>query len=380
MQTGKHMQESRPNSASRPAQGKRAGKRGCAQSGAFPKLFAAGLVLFTVFVLLDTFAIARVQSEVHTADFASITATAEAAETSESEATHVATPSAETTYASPSNEDMQNAENGDDSAAQSQPTGKTSLQATEVAAAEAAAQDADWSYSDDNIAVAISKLRAYDTDIYIADVRVSSAEYLKTALAQNAFGRNLKEETSDMAEANNAILAINGDYYGFRDDGYVLRNGVLYREQASSGTDALVVYADGTMAAADQDTVAASELADTGAWQVLSFGPVLIQDGKVAVGEQDEVDQAKTSNPRTAIGMVEPLHYIVVVSDGRTDESAGLSLYELAQVMKDAGATFAYNLDGGGSSTMWFQGETINNPSSGHRSGEREVSDIVYFG
>ena len=349
MQAGKH------------AQGRRPDRRGRSRSGAFPKLFAIGLTLFTVFVLLDTFAIARVQGEVRTVDFASITATAEAAETSEATASHPAS----------SAESVQSTGSTGGSAASD-----TSLQT----AMDSSVQDAKWNYSDSNIAVAISELRAYDTDIYIADIQVSSAEYLKTAIAQDAYGRNLKEETSDMAESNNAILAINGDYYGFRDDGYVLRNGVLYRDQAASGTDALVVYTDGTMAAADQDSVAADELADAGAWQVLSFGPVLIQDGEVAVGEHDEVDRAKASNPRTAIGMIDPLHYIVVVSDGRTDESEGLTLYELAQVMKDAGATFAYNLDGGGSSTMWFQGETINNPSSGHRSGEREVSDIVYFG
>ena len=86
------------------------------------------------------------------------------------------------------------------------------------------------------------------------------------------------------------------------------------------------------------------------------------------------------SNPRTAIGMVEPLHYILVVSDGRTDESEGLTLDELAEVMADYGCTQAYNLDGGGSSTMVFNGTVINNPtSSGRSEKERSVSDIVYF-
>ena len=236
------------------------------------------------------------------------------------------------------------------------------------------------SYSDENMQISVSKVRAYETDIYVADVQVSSAEYLKTALAQNSFGRNLKDTTSNMAESANAVLAINGDYYGFRDDGYVLRNGVLYRDAAASGTDALVIYGDGTMASASQDEVSAEDLKQSGAWQVLSFGPVLVEDSAIAVTADEEVGQSKSSNPRTAIGMISPLHYVVVVSDGRTDNNEGLSLYELSQVLIDNGATFAYNLDGGGSTTLYFKGEVLNNPTSGNVGGERKVSDIVYFG
>ena len=87
------------------------------------------------------------------------------------------------------------------------------------------------------------------------------------------------------------------------------------------------------------------------------------------------------SNPRTAIGMITPLHYIMAVSDGRTDASTGLTLYQLAGVMKDMGCVTAYNLDGGGSSTMWFNGEVVNQPTSyGSKISERAVSDIVYIG
>lgn len=71
-----------------------------------------------------------------------------------------------------------------------------------------------------------------------------------------------------------------------------------------------------------------------------------------------------TSNPRTAIGIIDECHYILVVSDGRTSESEGLSLYELATIMQDYGCTTAYNLDGGGSSTMYFLGEVVNKPTT----------------
>ena len=111
---------------------------------------------------------------------------------------------------------------------------------------------------------------------------------------------------------------------------------------------------------------------------MLSFGPALLIDGEIAVDAGDEVGRAKASNPRTSIGIVDDLHYLFVVSDGRTNESEGLSLLELAQVLQDLGAKTAYNLDGGGSSTMVFQGKVINNPTTnGKNISERSVSDIV---
>ena len=118
-----------------------------------------------------------------------------------------------------------------------------------------------------------------------------------------------------------------------------------------------------------------------GAVQVLSFGPALVEDGRVTVSQNDEVGKAMASNPRTAIGIIEQGHYIFVVSDGRTSQSEGLSLSQLAEFMQGLGVKTAYNLDGGGSSTMYFNGEVVNNPTTNGRSiKERSVSDIVYIG
>lgn len=236
------------------------------------------------------------------------------------------------------------------------------------------------SYKDNNISIKITTSRMSNTTYYVADISLSSAEYLKAALANDTYGRNIKDTTSSIAEDNNAIFAINGDYYGFRDYGYVIRNGVLYRDIENSGNDALVIDKDGNFTIVDEAEVTAKELLNNGAWQVLSFGPGLIENGEITVGKNQEVAQAKNSNPRTAIGQVDELHYIVIVADGRTSESEGLTLYELAQIMKEYYCTTAYNLDGGGSSTMYFNGEVVNNPNNGRSNGERSVSDIVYVG
>lgn len=237
----------------------------------------------------------------------------------------------------------------------------------------------DTSYKDENIQITIDIVRKYDTVIYIADIQIASFTYLKTALARNIYGRNVNEFTSTMAEDHDAILAINGDYYGFRDYGFVIRNGVLYRNTAADNK-ALVIDNLGNLSVISQTKTDAKTLLDGNIWQALSFGPALIENGKITVTSNSEVHQEMSSNPRTAIGQISALHYIMIVSDGRTDESAGLSLLELANEFYDRGCTVAYNLDGGGSATMWFNGQVINIPTDGQSFSERSVSDIVYFG
>lgn len=235
-------------------------------------------------------------------------------------------------------------------------------------------------YSDSKSKITVTQYRAYDSNIYVADVEVTDGTSILSAFANNTYGRNITDTTSDMAEENNAVLAINGDYYGARQSGYVIRNGVVYRNQGSNGED-MVISKDGTLSFISESDTTTDSLIQKQAWQVLSFGPVLVESGQIAVSENDEVGMAMASNPRTAIGTVAKNHYLFVVSDGRTSESAGLSLYELANFMKSLGATNVYNLDGGGSSTMVFQGEVVNNPTTnGNKISERAVSNILYIG
>ncbi|MCR5153512.1 MAG: phosphodiester glycosidase family protein, partial [Lachnospiraceae bacterium] len=240
----------------------------------------------------------------------------------------------------------------------------------------------DNSYTDGNISILITEYRINDTNVYVADITLSSPDYLSTAFAKGTYGKNVTAKTSVTAESVNAILAINGDYYGVQESGYVLKNGVLYRSTAKKNQEDLVIYEDGSFEIINESKVTAEELLEKGAVNILCFGPGLIIDREISVDVNDEVDKAKSSNPRTAIGLIDDLHYVFVVADGRTSESEGLSLYELAEFMEELGVTCAYNLDGGGSSTMVFNGELVNTPTTtGKKSGtERSVSDIVYIG
>lgn len=241
----------------------------------------------------------------------------------------------------------------------------------------------DSSYKDDNISINLSEKTVNNTQVYVADVTVSSSDYLKTAFAQNSFGTNVTAKTSVTAADNNAILAVNGDYYGANSSGYVIRNGVVYRDtvRENSNNGDLAIYKDGSFKIIYEDQISAEQLVKDGVVNLLAFGPTLVENGEITVGANTEVGQAMASNPRTAIGIIDEKHYIIVVSDGRTSESEGLSLYQLAEIMKSYGAKTAYNLDGGGSSTLYFNGQVINKPTTGgNKISERAVSDIVYIG
>ena len=181
------------------------------------------------------------------------------------------------------------------------------------------------SYSDSNMDIELSTYREYDTNIYVAEVSADSA-YLKTAFANGTYGKNVTATTSEIAGSTGAILAINGDYYGTQEKGYVVRDGVIYRDTAKNGQEDLVIYSDGSFGFITEGEVTAQELVEAGAEQVLSFGPALVTDGQISVSEGEEVGKAMASNPRTVIAQKADGSYLFVVADGRTDESAGLSL------------------------------------------------------
>lgn len=245
----------------------------------------------------------------------------------------------------------------------------------------------DWSYTSDTKSIQIQKVTQGSSEdkitYYVADVVLKDSSSLKSAFAKNQFGNNIIENTSQIASENNAIFAINGDYYGFRNDGIVIRNGEIFRD--SSARTGLAFFADGTMKAYDETATTAAEILAQGVTQTLSFGPVLVENS-TAISDFDNttVDtnfgnrSIQKSNPRTGVGIISPNHYVFVVVDGRsTGYSKGMTLTEFAQVFEDLGCSDAYNLDGGGSSTMYFKGRVVNSPLG--KGNERGVSDILYI-
>jgi len=240
-------------------------------------------------------------------------------------------------------------------------------------------------YTSDDTSITVTRVTTGTGDdtvtYYVADVVLSDMTDLRSVFAQDAFGTNITETTSDIAADHDAVLAINGDYYGFRDTGIVVRNGVVYRD--AGAREGLALYRDGHVEVYDETTTDAQALVDAGVWNTLSFGPAIVSDGEVVDGiDEVEVDtnvgnhSIQGAQPRTAVGVVDENHLVLVVVDGRQEGySRGATMTELAEILQGLGATTAYNIDGGGSSTMVFDGEVVNSPSQGR---ERGTSDVLY--
>jgi exopolysaccharide biosynthesis protein len=245
----------------------------------------------------------------------------------------------------------------------------------------------DTTYASPTTKIAITKVvtgTGDDTLVYfVADVVVSDARVVRGGFAENKYGTNIIANTSTIAQENGAVFAINGDYYGFRGSGMLLRNGVVYRDDGAR--PGLALYRDGTMRIFDETATNATDLLKAGVWDTLSFGPALLVDGAIPSGiDTIEIDtnfgnhSVQGSQPRTGLGMVAPNHFVFIAADGRSrGYSKGVTMTEFAEIFKGLGATVAYNLDGGGSTTMWFNGKVVNNPLG--RGRERGTSDILYI-
>lgn len=254
------------------------------------------------------------------------------------------------------------------------------------ASADAVTAD-DWNYESATVSISVKQVVTGSGNntltYFVADVVIKDATQLQSAFANNQFGRNIIAYTSEIAQANDAVFAINGDYYGFRTDGIEIRNGVIYRDEpARMG---LAFYLDGSMKVYDETQTSAEELLADGVWNTLSFGPGLIENNEVVSNLSTvEIDTnfgnhpIQGNQPRTGVGIIDENHFVFVVVDGRsTGYSRGASLTEFAQIFKDLGCTDAYNIDGGGSSTMYFMGRVVNNPLGKNK--ERGTSDILYI-
>ena len=227
------------------------------------------------------------------------------------------------------------------------------------------------SYTSPDISITITTEILDRTTYYLADIYLRDITCFRSALARNTYGSGFRDSIMDMALLNNALVAINGDYYGNTNEGVVIRNGVIYRANPTD-CDVCVLYYDGTMRVMPWTSFSVEDAIRDGAWQAWTFGPALLDtDGSVVTAFASS-NRIISANPRTAIGYYEPGHYCMVVVDGR-GESAGITLPALSQLFYDLGCAAAYNLDGGNSSIMVWQSEIINVPSGGGR----ESSDAL---
>ena len=227
------------------------------------------------------------------------------------------------------------------------------------------------SYTSPDISITVDEVNEENLTYYVADIYVRDITCFQTALAENTYGSGFRDSIEDMAVLNNALLAVNGDYYGNTTEGVVIRNGVIYRANPTD-CDVCVLYYDGSMKVMPGSSFSVEEVVEDGAWQAWTFGPALLDAGGNPITAFASTSRITNANPRTAIGYYEPGHYCLVVVDGR-GESSGISLPRLSRLFDTLGCNAAYNLDGGNSSIMVWGNEVINNPSGGGR----ESSDAL---
>lgn len=242
-----------------------------------------------------------------------------------------------------------------------------------------AANFTDSSYADDSITVTMEHVWVDDARYNVAHVKIADASQLRTALAAD-FGKTKTNKISTIAKNNNAIVAIGGDYYSDRNNGYVVRQGQVYRTKLAKTLDILFVDQKGDFhIILSSNAEELKALLDSGATpiNVFNFGPALVVNGQKQDVSNYSNFNPKGKEPRCAIGQVGPLEYVLVVVDGRkAAKSAGCSMTALADFMAKQGCTQAFNLDGGNSSLMVFNNENYSEKS---KSAERSVSDIIYF-
>lgn len=235
------------------------------------------------------------------------------------------------------------------------------------------------SYADDSITVNMETIEQDGIVYRVARVSVSSASQLRTAVVGKPVQKGNNVHVIDIAKGNNAVVAINSDF--FRNDpdktSFEYRQGTKIRAKSNSKKDKLIIDYNGdfhTFFAAKGDP----DFPKKEIYQAFTFGPILVHEGVINTDYSKYVKQNSYNTgrpePRTAIGQTGTLSYLLVVAEGR-GESAGATMEQLACFMLDQGCIEAFNLDGGNSSYMVFHDQYYNEFSSS----ERSQSDIIYF-
>lgn len=208
---------------------------------------------------------------------------------------------------------------------------------------------------------------------HVADIYIGSMDNFVTYTANNEVRSYDTQDVLEMSRVTDALIAISGDFITYQKSGFLMRNGIVYKE-TTNNVSICALFPDGTMETYEPREYTVEDIKNRGAVQVWSFGPTLLDENGQMRKKYDMPRAVSYYNPRSAIGYYEPGHYCFVVVDGRQSGYAkGLTIPELAQIFVDLGCTKAYNLDGGGSAVMTFDQKLYSQQSNGGR----DLGDIL---
>ena len=243
------------------------------------------------------------------------------------------------------------------------------------------------SYQSEDVNFTISTRRVSNSDVYVVDIYVRTVECFMRGHAGNKYGK-ATAKIKELAANRDALVAMTGDSGHYFTKGWAISNGVINKSTPNRLRDIAILYKDGVMVGIPNEDVDNAQIradADAGKiWHLFLFGPSLLdEEGKARPKKEFEDCNVKAANPRSVIGYYEPGHYCFVQVDGRKTKSKlekgqknlGIKMRDLALLMEELGCKAAYNLDGGQSSMLWYDGAVISTP---HKGG-RPVGDIVYI-
>lgn len=240
---------------------------------------------------------------------------------------------------------------------------------------------------------ATQPLTWFEADLY-GDL--DAGEMLRTVQNDPEKMGKVRVDATETAKKHNVVFAMNTDYYTYRvavnnnrHTGVVIRDGrILYDDPYTEkqvtnsmfpNLDMLAFMPDGSLKVYHSWEKTAQEFIDEGVQTVYSFGPYLLLDGKVS---ERAYANNENKNPRCAIGMVEPGHYVAIICEGRLKRSAGVTISYLAKMMRAKGCQVAFNMDGGQTAVMVFMGKQLNQIGAydGGKTNSRPTSEVLGFG
>ncbi len=226
------------------------------------------------------------------------------------------------------------------------------------------------SYHDDSLDVQLHKFHVYNADVTVAFVQIADPDQLRTQQAK-PYPSKTTARIDTIAKPVKSVFAVNADWFTYRSDGIVYRNGELLRNREIPEDEGLAIDVNGNLHIVSPMTEAEYAKLDVPVMHSFAFGPALVVNGEVP-----EIIRKLTYRQRMAIGQIDELCYVFVAADGTNeDDGEGLSVPELAQLMHDLGAHTAYNLDGGQSTSMLMGNTKVN----GAPKTMRAIGDIIYF-
>ncbi len=230
----------------------------------------------------------------------------------------------------------------------------------------------DAAYRSKNVALELRTEFLYESRIHIVDIYLQDITCFQTAVYDQFGTETLR--TREMARLTPAIAALSGDYFSahLNHSMCIIRNGQVYMDKQPDKYDTCVLYKDGVMETLAEEDFDRDAVLAKGAYQVWCFGPALL-DGEGKAIPSFKGSTIRTNNPRSAIGYFEPGHYCFVMVEGRSDTSAGITLEDFSAFFESLGCRAAYNLDGGKTAELVWNGELVNERLTGGRS----VSDIL---